>query len=184
MAGAVSLRVALLVAGSFLLLGARSDGSGPGRADIPEAEAVCFHPVSFDPAGYWASPVGGGEVTQADLDTLQLLPPYGDVPSSRAEISRRLSDPDLDEPQALLARELLVFILNVRHRLVSAGLLLEMPDTTLVPAGVVIDVSIGAWAEGTEIQRLALASILASVNGADGVRVAGGCPATAALSGR
>jgi hypothetical protein len=167
-AGAASA-TAVLVAGLMAAL--------PCTAD-PETESaepvVCFLEVDFDDRATWASQ--GSSLHPTDLDVIRLLEPYEADRVTRARVAHLLLDPG-PTPRDALARELLAFVLNVRHRLVSTRAYVELPDRTLVSVHAVIDTCLEAWAEGSDAQRTALTSALAELNGSDRVRVSGamGC---------
>ena len=159
----------MLVAG---LMPPLSAGAEPAAA--PSDPVVCFVEVDFDDRETWAS--NASALDRSDLDVIQLLDPYEFHPFTRSGIARLLVDP---APQArdALSRELLAFVLNVRHRLASTRAYIELPDGTLVSIHDAVDTSLAAWAEGPDGQRHALTTALAALNESDRVRVssAAGC---------
>jgi hypothetical protein len=161
-AGAASA-TAVLVAGLVAALPSMAE-SEPEVAD----PVVCFLDVDFDDRAAWASQ--GSSLHPTDLDVIRLLEPYRSDAVTRAHVSRLLLEPG-SAARDRLARELLAFVLNVRHQLVSTRAYVELPDRTLVSVHAVIDTSLDAWTDGSDAQRTALTSALAELNESDHVRV-------------
>jgi hypothetical protein len=98
-------------------------------AEKGNAPVVCFLDVDFDDRAAWASQ--GSSLHPTDLDVIRLLEPYRSDAVTRAHVSRLLLEPG-SAARDRLARELLAFVLNVRHQLVSTRAYVELPDRTLV----------------------------------------------------
>ncbi len=95
--------------------------------------------------------------------------------SWKAEVSHFLVDRNAGgDPREQLAQQLLAFVFNVRHRLGSCDVSVQMPDGRRIAASAVISMAVACWESGSAAQQGDMAAMLDWFNNNDGVRTV--CP--------
>jgi len=73
------------------------------------------------------------------------------------------------DPTTQLAQQLDAFIMNVRHRLGSPGVVILKPDGTWIAASQLITDAVNLWLSGSTAQRTAMSALLDSLNNSNAV---------------